>query len=88
MNKQSFIKGTLILLAAGILNRLLGFIPRIALPRIIGPEGVGIYQLGYPFFIVLVTIITGGIPLAIAKMVAEAEGAGKRDASQKFCMSV
>ncbi|WP_054958140.1 stage V sporulation protein B [Paenibacillus dakarensis] len=77
MNKQSFIKGTIILLAAGIINRLLGFIPRIALPRIIGPEGVGIYQLGYPFFIVLVTIITGGIPLAIAKMVAEAEGSGK-----------
>ncbi|ACX63850.1 stage V sporulation protein B [Paenibacillus sp. FSL H8-0457] len=84
MNKQSFIKGTLILLAAGILNRLLGFIPRIALPRIIGPEGVGIYQLGYPFFIVLVTIITGGIPLAIAKMVAEAEGAGKPDASKQI----
>jgi len=84
VNKQSFIKGTLILLAAGILNRLLGFIPRIALPRIIGPEGVGIYQLGYPFFIVLVTIITGGIPLAIAKMVAEAEGAGKPDASKKI----
>lgn len=84
VNKQSFIKGTLILLAAGILNRILGFIPRIALPRIIGPEGVGIYQLGYPFFIVLVTIITGGIPLAIAKMVAEAEGAGKRDASKQI----
>ncbi|MEK3731380.1 MULTISPECIES: stage V sporulation protein B [Paenibacillus] len=84
MTKQSFIKGTLILLAAGILNRLLGFIPRIALPRIIGPEGVGIYQLGYPFFIVLVTIITGGIPLAIAKMVAEAEGAGKPDASKQI----
>nr|WP_285857361.1 stage V sporulation protein B [Paenibacillus lautus] len=74
----------MILLAAGILNRLLGFIPRIALPRIIGPEGVGIYQLGYPFFIVLVTIITGGIPLAIAKMVAEAEGAGKPDASKQI----
>lgn len=84
MNKQSFIKGTIILLAAGIINRLLGFIPRIALPRIIGPEGVGIYQLGYPFFIVLVTIITGGIPLAIAKMVAEAEGSGNSDYSRRI----
>ncbi|WP_138225097.1 stage V sporulation protein B [Paenibacillus algicola] len=84
MNKQSFIKGTIILLTAGILNRLLGFIPRIALPRIIGPEGVGIYQLGYPFFIVLVTLITGGIPLAIAKMVAEAEGAGQTARSQQI----
>lgn len=32
----------------------------------------------------LVTIITGGIPLAIAKMVAEAEGAGKPDTSKKI----
>ncbi|MFD2612601.1 stage V sporulation protein B [Paenibacillus gansuensis] len=73
MTKQSFIKGTMILLAAGIINRILGFVPRITLPRVIGAEGVGLYQLGYPFFIVILTIITGGIPLAIAKMVAEAE---------------
>ncbi|WP_307586285.1 stage V sporulation protein B [Paenibacillus wynnii] len=84
MNKQSFIQGTLILLAAGILNRLLGFIPRIALPRIIGAEGVGLYQLGYPFFIVLITLITGGIPLAIAKMVAEAEGEQRPDRSRQI----
>lgn len=72
MTKQTFIKGAMILLAAGIVNRILGFIPRIALPRIIGAEGVGLYQLGYPFLIVLITIVTGGIPLAVAKWVAEA----------------
>ncbi|MBP1999003.1 stage V sporulation protein B [Paenibacillus shirakamiensis] len=77
MNRQSFIHGTMILLAAGIINRILGFIPRILLPRIIGAEGVGLYQLGYPFFLVIVTIISGGIPLAVAKLVAEAEIAGK-----------
>ncbi|SMG08472.1 stage V sporulation protein B [Paenibacillus aquistagni] len=71
--KQSFIQGTLILLAAGIINRILGFIPRITLPRIIGAEGVGIYQLGYPFLLVVITLITGGIPLAVAKLVAEAD---------------
>ncbi|MBM7563743.1 putative polysaccharide biosynthesis protein [Paenibacillus sacheonensis] len=76
MTKQTFIKGALILLAAGIVNRILAFVPRIALPRIIGAEGVGIYQLGYPFLIVLLTLITGGIPLAIAKSIAEAESQG------------
>lgn len=73
MTKQSFIQGTMILLAAGIINRILGFIPRIGLPRIIGPEGIGLYQMGYPFLIVVLTIITGGIPIAVAKLVAEAE---------------
>lgn len=76
MTKQTFIKGALILLTAGIINRILAFVPRIALPRIIGAEGVGIYQLGYPFLIVLLTVITGGIPLAVAKWIAEAESKG------------
>ncbi|MCR8655742.1 stage V sporulation protein B [Paenibacillus endoradicis] len=76
MTKQSFIKGAMILLIAGVLNRILGFIPRITLPRIIGAEGVGIYQLSYPFLIVLLTFITGGIPLAIAKWIAEAQSVG------------
>lgn len=73
MTKQSFIKGTMILLAAGMINRILGFIPRITLPRVIGPEGVGLYQMGYPFLILILTFITGGIPIAVAKLVAEAE---------------
>lgn len=76
MTKQTFIKGAMILLAAGIINRLLGFVPRIALPRIMGAEGVGLYQLSFPFLTVLLTIITGGIPLAVAKWIAEAESQG------------
>lgn len=76
MRKQTFIQGTLILLAAGIVNRLLGFVPRITLPRVIGAEGVGLYQLGYPFLIVILTVITGGIPIAVSKLVAEAESEG------------
>lgn len=76
MTKQSFIKGALILLVAGVVNRILGFVPRIALPRIIGAEGVGLFQLVYPFLIVMLTIITGGIPLAVAKWIAEAESKG------------
>lgn len=73
LSKQSFIKGTMILLAAGLINRILGFIPRITLPRVIGPEGVGLYQMSWPFLIVVLTVITGGIPVAVAKLVAEAD---------------
>ncbi|WP_115992306.1 stage V sporulation protein B [Cohnella lupini] len=84
MRKQSFIQGAMILLAAGLLNRILGFVPRIALPRMIGAEGVGLIQLVYPFTIVLLTIIAGGIPLAVAKMVAEADSKGDRHAVKRI----
>jgi len=73
LRKQSFIQGAMILLVAGVLNRILGFVPRIALPRMIGAEGVGLIQLVFPFTIVLLTLISGGIPLAVAKMVAAAD---------------
>ncbi|QJD87918.1 stage V sporulation protein B [Cohnella herbarum] len=79
MRKQSFIQGAMILLAAGLLNRILGFVPRIALPRMIGAEGVGLIQLVYPFTIVLLTLIAGGIPLAVAKLVAEADSRGDHE---------
>ena len=65
MTKQSFIRGAMILLLAGIINRILGFIPRITLPRIIGAEGVGIYQLSYPFLIVLLTLLLEGSHLPL-----------------------
>ncbi|MBB6729349.1 stage V sporulation protein B [Cohnella zeiphila] len=91
LRKQSFIQGAMILLAAGLVNRLLGFVPRIALPRIIGVEGVGLIQLVYPFMIVILTVITGGLPLAVAKMVAEADTAGRSGDVKKivrFAMSI
>ncbi|MBD2844575.1 stage V sporulation protein B [Paenibacillus sp. IB182496] len=76
MTKQTFMKGAMILLAAGIVTRILGFVPRIALPRLIGSEGVGLYQQGYPFLIVMLTLITGGIPLAVSKQTSEALALG------------
>lgn len=75
-SRQTFIQGAVILMAAGIFNRLIGFVPRIMLPRLIGAEGVGLFQMGYPLMSVLLTLITGGITLAVAKLVAEAETQG------------
>lgn len=85
--KQTFIHGAMILLAAGLINRLLGFVPRIVLPRMIGAEGVGLIQLVYPFMIVLLTVIVGGLPLAVAKLVAEAESRRDQAAVRRIVRS-
>ena len=45
MQKKSFIKGALILSAAGILSKTLGAVYRIPFARIIEGEGLGIYQM-------------------------------------------
>lgn len=71
MAANSFLQGALVLLAAGLINRGLGFIYQVALIRTIGPEGVGLFNIVFPVYIMLLVLATAGIPLAVAKLVAE-----------------
>ncbi|MGY6212454.1 stage V sporulation protein B [Cytobacillus firmus] len=73
---SKFLKGTMILLAAGLVTRVLGFINRIVIARFIGEEGVGLYMMAFPTMILVVTITQLGLPVAISKNVAEAEARG------------
>ena len=72
MSKQSFFKGTLILVGAGLVTKLMGFINRIFLSRIIGAEGMGLYQMAVPTMYLVITLTQFGLPIAISKLVAEA----------------
>lgn len=71
MSRQSFIYGAMLLLAASIFNRMLGFIYQIIIIRMIEPEGVGLFNMVFPIYILALVISTLGIPLAISKLVAE-----------------
>ncbi len=71
MAGNSFLQGALVLLAAGLINRGLGFFYQIALIRTIGPEGVGLFNIVFPVYIMILVLATAGIPLAVAKLVAE-----------------
>lgn len=74
---SKFLRGTFILLLAGFITRILGFINRIVIARSIGEEGVGLYMMAFPTFGLVVTIIQLGLPVAISKNVAEAAAMGK-----------
>ncbi|HYK73675.1 MAG TPA: stage V sporulation protein B [Pseudoneobacillus sp.] len=73
---SKFLKGTIILLLAGFITRILGFINRIVIARFIGEEGVGLYMMAFPTLILVVTITQIGLPVAISKNIAEAEARG------------
>lgn len=57
--------------AAAILTRGLGMVYRVLLARFLGAEGLGLYQMLFPFFIALVTLSVAGTPVAISQMVAD-----------------
>jgi len=71
MVRQSFIYGAIILLVANFFNRIIGFIYQILMIRLIGPQGVGLFNMVYPIYVLVLVAATAGIPLAIAKLVAE-----------------
>ncbi|NLT94972.1 MAG: polysaccharide biosynthesis protein [Clostridia bacterium] len=71
MEQKSFFKGALILSIAGIISKFLGAVYRIPLARLVGDEGMGLYQMAYPFYTLILAVSTAGIPLAISKLVAE-----------------
>ncbi len=58
MHKRSFIRGAFILTIANIIDRSIGFIFRIILSNMLGPEGMGIYQLVLPIYFVSITFLT------------------------------
>jgi len=70
MNKQSLIKGSIILGSAGILTRFLGLFFRWPLIMLIGDEGIGYYQMSYPLYMFFIAMASG-VPVAMSKMISE-----------------
>lgn len=77
MSKQTFLKGTIILILAGFVTKILGFINRMVMARIMGSEGVGLYMMAVPTMLLILTLTQMGLPVAISKLVAEAEARGE-----------
>lgn len=76
--KEKFIKSTIILLLGGFLTKVLGMIIKIIMSRLIGTEGLGLYMLILPTFSLFIGISQLGMPVALAKLIAEEKRNNKR----------
>jgi len=77
-SRSSFLGGAFILAAAGLFCRLLGAVYRIPLSRLIGDEGMGLFQMAYPIYSTVLMLSTMGLPVAVSKIVAEKVAKGDR----------
>ncbi len=69
--KQTFFSSALILSVAGIICKALGAFSKIPLSNILTGEGIGIYQLIFPLYSLLLLISSSGIPIAISKIISQ-----------------
>ena len=73
-----FIRGAAQLALAGVLTRFLGLTNRIILSRLIGAEGLGLFQMIMPLYSLLAAIAGLGLSGAVTKMVADRPAKGDR----------
>lgn len=69
--KQGFFRGALILMMGSAISRILGFVYRMYVVRLLGPEGIGLYEMVFPIITLILVLTTAGIPVALAKMIAD-----------------
>jgi len=63
--KNKFIKSTLILIIGGFFTKMLGMAIKIVMTRLIGTEGIGLYSMIMPTFLLLNSIAQLGLPTAL-----------------------
>ena len=76
MKGQTLVKGSLILLLANLLVKVIGAAFKIPLTNIIGNEGMGYFSAAYSIYSGLFVIATAGLPVAVSKMVSGASATG------------
>lgn len=70
-NKETFLKGTLILAAAALVARVLGLVQRVPLEHLLGSVGNASFTIANNAYLMLLTVATAGIPSTLSKMVSE-----------------
>lgn len=83
-NKQNFLRGAIVLSVAGAISKILGAVYRIPLARLIGGEGMGLYQMAYPIYTTILALATAGVPVAISVLVSRKETEGLSGDSRKI----
>lgn len=68
--KNKFIKSTLILIVGGFFTKLLGMVIKIIMTRLIGTEGIGLYSMIMPTFLLLNSIAQLGLPTALNVLIS------------------
>ena len=81
--------GTIILLIANAVVKVIGAIFKIPLTYILGEEGMGYFSTSYQMYTWMFIVATAGLPVAISKMVSEADAKGREgEARQIFKVSM
>ncbi len=84
LKKQSFLHGAAVLAAATAIVKIIGAIYKIPLQTVIGKAGNGYFNSAYQIYEVLLMISTTGLPVAMSRMISEAQTLEHHDQIRKI----
>ena len=76
-SKQNYLHGAAIMAAGVVVIKILGAIYKIPLGNILGDEGYGYFSVAYNIYNVFLTMATAGMPVALSRMISEADTLGR-----------
>ena len=74
--KQNIYKSAAIVTIFSTIEKAMSFFYRVVLSRIIGAEGIGIYQICLSVFAVFLTAASSGIPVTVSRLMAKNSATG------------
>lgn len=80
---QNYLHGAAILTLGVIIMKLLGFFYKIPLGNILGDEGYSMFISAYSIYNIFFTLATAGLPVALSRLVAEADANGRARQKEK-----
>lgn len=75
--KQNYLHGATILAAGVVVMKILGAIYKIPIKNILGDDGYALFLSAYNVYNVFLTLATAGLPVALSRMIAEADTQGR-----------
>lgn len=78
MRNKDFIKGAVWIAGGAFISKLIGALYRIPLTNLIGGYGIGLYQMIYPLYCLLLTVSATGIPSSISAITANELSKGEK----------
>ena len=82
--KKNLVTSAFLLIIAGLITRLLGFVYRIYMTNIIGSEGMGLYQLIVPISTMAWSITCSGFTTTISKLTSAENTKGSSGNVRRF----
>lgn len=77
MKHESLFLGAAILLVCNFISRILGFVYKIVLVRLVGAEGIGITEMISPIYSFALVVASLSLPLAMSQLISSEIGRGR-----------